>query len=193
MTWGTSLPARADFLVMDGELVYPPRDVYVGGATVVTGGEVAPFEAATPGGTAGVPTSFDLRGLTSEALRFGGMGTGYGQQTLPSRVIEVNQVNSFTTLAERDVTFVDGVPVDEDPALACVVPRAALTAGAPGSDSTDPYRPVVCLVAGFGLRHGGYATSFAHDSHNLFLLGRGRAAAHLAAPPVGGSALRRAG
>src|SRR5690606_19755912 len=91
--------ARADFLVMDGELAYPPRDVYVNGETVVTGGEVVPFEADTPAGPTGVRTSFDLRGLTAEALRFGGMGTGCGQQTLPSRVIEVNQVNSFTTLA----------------------------------------------------------------------------------------------
>jgi len=196
--------ARADFLVMDGELVYPPRDVYVNGEAVVTGGEVVPFKAETPGGPAGVRTSFGLRGVTADALRFG--GTGRGHRILRARVIEVNQVNSFTTLAERDVTFKDGVPEDQDLALACVIPRAALTVGAAGAAGatdgtgaagaaatgsaaagagvTDPYQPVVCLVAGFGLKHGGYATSFAHDSHNFFLLGRDPEAMHAALSAV---------
>lgn len=175
--------ARADFLVLEDALSYPPTHVYVGGEQVVQDGTVVPFEAVTPAGPAGVRTDFDLRGLTVDALRFGAStsgAAGAGSRSVQARVIEVNQVNSFTTLAERTVVLENGVPEDEDLALACVIPRAALTAGTPG----PAYEPVVCLVAGFGLTHGGYATSFAHDSHNFFLLGRDPEAMHAALSSV---------
>jgi adenine deaminase len=63
------------------------------------------------------------------------------------------------------VRVVDGAPVDDDLALALVIPRAALA-------GPLPERFPVGLVAGFGLARGGWASSFAHDSHNVFLFGR---------------------
>jgi len=79
--------------------------------------------------------------------------------------VVVNQVNSFTRLEERDVAVDDGVPADQDLALALVIPRAALR-------GLLPEHFEVCLVAGLGLGRGGWASSFAHDSHNVFVLGR---------------------
>jgi adenine deaminase len=81
----------------------------------------------------------------------------------------VNTTNSFTRLEERELDVVDGVPVAEDLALALVIPRAAL-------QGTWPKRFEVGLVAGLGLRRGAWASSFAHDSHNVFVLGRTPAA-----------------
>jgi adenine deaminase len=81
-------------------------------------------------------------------------------------VIEANDDNSFTTLSERDVELEDGVPLDPDLVLATVIPRAAARPGAPA------YSPVMVLIDGLGLSGGSYATTFAHDSHNIFVIGR---------------------
>lgn len=124
------------------------------------------LQATTPEGPQGVVTDFDLGELQPSDLLFAGGTTG----TVQARVIRVNQVNSFTTLEETQVELQNGVPVDGDLTLACVIPRAALTVGTEMFEAG--YKPIVCLVGGFGLKQGGYATSFAHDSHNFFLLGR---------------------
>ena len=65
------------------------------------------------------------------------------------------------------MAVVDGAPVDDDLALALVIPRAALATA-----DALPERFEVCVVAGFGLRRGAWASSFAHDSHNVFVFGR---------------------
>lgn len=181
--------AHADYLVTDGLAVYPPLETHVGGRLVARAGETV---AACS--TAGLPRSgqaYAAANVAREALGFGGheeradarhvahepRSTGgerssaaAARRTLRAivraRVITVNKVNSFTTLREADVELEDGVPTDPDIALACVVPRAALLPGA------GAYAPIVCLVAGTGLREGGYASTFAHDSHNVFLFGR---------------------
>jgi len=82
-----------------------------------------------------------------------------------ARVIVANPVTSYTRLEERDVQVQDGAPVDDDLALAVVIPRTALRGAL-------PERFTVGLVAGLGLRRGGWAATFAHDSHNVFALGR---------------------
>lgn len=158
--------ARADFVVTEALATYPPREVFVGGVrvaererTVVS--SVPTGEVPAP---AGLAQAFDGGWLRAASFGFG--GNGGGADRVRARVVVVNDVNSFTTLEERDVVLQDGVPLDEDLALACVLPRAALRPGAAG------HRPVVCLVAGLGVRHGAYATSFAHDSHNVFVVGR---------------------
>ncbi len=157
--------AKADFLVTDSLAAYPPRAVYVEGALVAADREVAITCHPDPLPTepAGLAQAFDAGALTAQELR---LTSAPGASHVVARVIEVNQVNSFTTLAERGVDLLDGVPVEDDLALAAVIPRASLRPGAGRA------RPVVTLVTGLGLRGGGYASTFAHDSHNVFVLGR---------------------
>ena len=172
--------ARADFLVCDGPAAYPPRQVYVGGVLVAEGGVMraacAPGAAAEP---AGLRPAFALGSLVEDDFRLdAGVAAGLdgargrspqgagARSRVRARVIVVQHANSLTGLEEREVELDGGVPTDPDLALATVLPRAALRPGA------APYRPVVGLVARLGLRRGGFATSFAHDSHNVFVLGR---------------------
>ncbi len=154
--------ARADWLVTDTLVAYPPRQVVVGGRVVAEAGRTLPFDAATPAPPA--TPGFGVRAVPAERL---GLPTGRGPATVRARVVVVDQVNSFTRLEERDVAVVDGAPIDDDLALALVIPRAALVDAA-----ALPERFEVGVVAGFGLRRGAWASSFAHDSHNVFVFGR---------------------
>jgi adenine deaminase len=152
---------HADYLVCDALGVWPPRQVVRGGAVVAGGGRVVPFAAETPADPLLV-TTFGVREVPEGLLA---LPTGPGRRTVRARVVVVNDVNSYTRLDQRDVAVDDGVPVDDDLALALVIPRAALRGPLPD-------RFEVGLVGGLGLRHGGWASSFAHDSHNVFVLGR---------------------
>jgi adenine deaminase len=169
---------HADYLVCNALGAWPPRQVVRAGAVVAGGGRVVPFAAETPADPL-LETAFGVREVPEGLLA---LPTGPGRRTVRARVIVVNDVNSYTRLEERDVAVDDGVPVDPDLALALVIPRAALSGSLPG-------RFEVCLVAGLGLSRGGWASSFAHDSHNVFVLGRspdGMAAALRAVLDAGG-------
>lgn len=152
---------RADYLVCEALDAFPPRQVVVAGEVVAEGGLARPFAAATPP-VPGETPALPARDLPERLLA---LPTGPGRATVRARVIVVNQVNSFTRLEERDVDVEDGVPTGDELALALVIPRAALR-------GPLPERFEVGLVAGLGLRRGGWASSFAHDSHNVFVLGR---------------------
>ncbi|MFO8150613.1 MAG: adenine deaminase C-terminal domain-containing protein [Trueperaceae bacterium] len=152
---------HADYLVCDALGVWPPRQVVRGGGVVAGGGRVVPFAAETPADPL-LATTFAVREVPEGLLA---LPTGPGRRSVRARVVVVNDVNSFTRLEERDVAIEDGVPVEPDLALALVIPRAALRGPLPASFE-------VCLVAGLGLRRGGWASTFAHDSHNVFVLGR---------------------
>jgi len=164
---------HADYLVGERLNAFPPRQVVRAGAVVAEAGRAAPIAAETPADPL-LATGFGVHEVPAERLA---LPTGRGRRTVRARVIVVNEVNSFTRLEERDVEVVDGVPLDTDLALAVVIPRASLRATPPaGLDLA------VGLVAGLGLQRGGWASSFAHDSHNVFVLGR--------APDAMASALR---
>ena len=152
---------HADYLVCDALNAWPPRQVVRGGTVVAGGGRVVPFAAETPDDPL-LATTFAVRDVPEDLLA---LATGRGRRTVRARVIVVNDVNSYTRLEERDVAVEDGVPVDDDLALALVIPRAALRGPLTA-------RFEVALVAGLGLLRGGWASSFAHDSHNVFVLGR---------------------
>ena len=154
--------ARADWLVTDAVAAYPPRQVVVGGRVVAEAGRARPIDAATPAPPATL--GFGVRAVPVERL---GLPTGPNRATVRARVVVVHPINSFTRLEERDLAVVDGAPVDDDLALALVIPRAALT-----TVDALPERFEVCVVAGFGLGRGAWASSFAHDSHNVFVFGR---------------------
>ena len=172
--------AKADFVVTRAAATFPATAVYVGGEQLVDNGRLIesiapPSVVTTP---EGVLESF-ASGLFDPTSFHFTMSDGSAR----ARVIVVNEVNSFTTLEEREVSFSGGRPTDSDITLATVIPRAATRLGA------SPYAPVICLVAGLGLQDGAYASSFAHDSHNVFVIGRdpeAMAAAFDAVMEVGG-------
>lgn len=174
---GTVTPgSMADFIVTPELAAYPPHRVYVAGHLVAEAGRTVVPSRPSPHPTpvAGLDERFDSSTFDASSLRFGHDRKAHGREgdgasgdtTVRARVIEANDENSFTTLSERDVTLRDGVPVDPGLALAAVIPRAAARPGA------EPFVPVVCLIAGLGLSSGAYATTFAHDSHNVFVVGR---------------------
>ena len=181
-TLGTITPgAKADFVVTQALASYPPTQVYVGGRLVARAGAltVDSIPAPEPAPIAGLVEEFDANAFDAADFKFGAHAGGVGDAVSGSpaggqaerlnvraRVIEANDENSFTTLAERDVTLEDGVPVDPGLVLATVIPRAAARPGA------APYQPVMVLIDGLGLTTGAYATTFAHDSHNIFVTGR---------------------
>ena len=166
---GTITPgAEADFVVTPALATYPPSTVYVAGRLVATAGTtvVPSLPSPQPQDVAGLVESFDARKFGAGAFRFSGRETAPAagderRQRLRARVIEANDENSFTTLAERDVDFEEGAPVDPGLVMATVIPRATARPGA------APYTPVMVLIAGLGLSSGAYATTFAHDSHNV--------------------------
>lgn len=166
---------RADFLLCPALDRFPPRYVYVEGIRVAEDGRPnfsAPavalpqplaekgrlVSAASPGSVVR-----EVDPVPPELFRV--RKAGFGKARALVRAVRVNEVNTFTTLEERWVTLVDGVPEEaEDLVMASVIPRAALKAGRPDSMA-------VGFVAGLHLRSGAFATSFAHDSHNLFVVG----------------------
>ena len=90
-------------------------------------------------------------------------------------VLRANTRNTFTVLEPQPVAFEQGWPQDED-ADDVVNTVAVFTRQGSGP-------PGLGLLRGFGLRAGAFASTLAHDSHNLLVVGRSRtdmlAAAHL--------------
>lgn len=171
---GTLTPgAHADFVVTTALATYPPSRVYVAGRLVARDGKtvVPSLASPAPAAVAGLVERFDAGKFGAHAFGFATSadrrpGVADGRVRLRARVIEANDENSFTKLSERDVDIADGVPLDPGLVLATVIPRATARPGAPD------YSPVMVLVGGLGLDSGAYATTFAHDSHNLFVIGR---------------------
>ncbi|HET8986720.1 MAG TPA: adenine deaminase C-terminal domain-containing protein, partial [Trueperaceae bacterium] len=174
---GTITPgAHADFVVTPTLATYPPSRVYVAGQLVAQDGTtiVASVPSPRPRAVPGLVETFAAGAFDASAFRFvaplrGATVLGAGRVSVRARVIEANDENSFTTLSERDVEIADGVPLDPDLVLATVIPRAAARPGAAA------YSPVMVLIDGLGLKSGSYATTFAHDSHNIFVIGRSTA------------------
>jgi len=152
---------QADFLVMDDVTAFPPQLVFRGGERVAEGGRARPVAVETPNAPF-LASPYRVEHVPAE--RFA-LPTGPGERDVRARVIAVNQVNSFTTLDERLVHVSDGVPRDDDLVLATVIPRASLADAA-------PERLEIGLVSGLGLERGAWAATFAHDSHNVLVLGR---------------------
>lgn len=93
-------------------------------------------------------------------------------------VIVTNNVNSLTTLEYRKVKICDGFPArDEAAAVLSVIVRHSRETTelkveqGESASGTEP-RGASCLITGFGLRTGALASSVAHDSHNLLVMGK---------------------
>jgi adenine deaminase len=160
----------ADFFI-SGDTMFPPERVYVAGTCVAERGELTVDLPATPQRPALTTTSFVNTDLPSDFFRLS------DEPQVRANVIRVNDSNTFTTLETRDITLKDGVPQADDIVMGVVIARDTL-------QHPLPERGALTLVAGLGLSKGAYASTFAHDSHNVFVLGKSAAAMRQAARAV---------
>ncbi|MBN2472163.1 MAG: adenine deaminase [Anaerolineae bacterium] len=170
---------RADFLLMDDLTAFPPEAVYVKGQPVAARGA---FTASLPAQPPPLPDYPAVPGpLGEDAFRF----TGMQGATLTANVVTLeNDRNSLTGLARRAIRLDEtGAPVFErGDGLALV-----------GVFARDGSSAALGFLQGAGLNAGAFASSLAHDSHNLFVIGRDprsmAAAAHIVWEQGGGLAV----
>jgi len=158
---------NADFMVMDELAAFPPRQVYVRGNRVAEDGKYlaadSPAPAAPPTGHS-IPGPFspnDFKFVTHLTQPSPYQGEGKGGVTANAVVVK-SDVTSFTQLEKISVRVQDGfAKFSDNDSLALV----AVIARNRSSQS-------VGVIKDLGLHHGAVATSFAHDSHNLLVVGR---------------------
>ena len=148
----------ADFLVMDDITAFPPAQVFIGGQPVARAGGMAgaitrenPAQADYPG----IPGSFAPADFKLDSQ--GACGS-VGAQVVALQ----NKHSTLTKLEQRAVRLQDGQVLfqeDDGLALASVIAR-------------NKSSRTVGLIANTGLRDGAWASSVAHDCHNLLVIGR---------------------
>ena len=161
---------RADFLVMDDLAAFPPAQVFVGGQLVAKAGAMA--AAITRGNPAqpdylGIPGPFSADDFKLD--REGASGSVVAQV-----VALQNRHSTLTDLEQKVMPLQDGhaqFEEDDGLALASVIAR-------------DESSRTVGLVANTGLRRGAWASSVAHDCHNLLVIGRSPEAMAMAANAI---------
>ena len=156
---GAIAPGKlADFLVMDDISAFPPAQVFVGGQLVADAGDMV--ASITRGNPAqpdypGIPHSFAPGDFKLDSDGGGG--------SVQAQVVALQDKHStLTNLDQMAVRLQDGHAQfqDEDGlALASVIAR-------------DESSRTVGLIANSGLRQGAWASSVAHDCHNLLVIGR---------------------
>lgn len=148
----------ADFLVMDDIAAFPPAQVFVGGQAVAGAGAmtttIARDNPALPN-YPGIPGSF-----TADDFR---LESGGGSGSVGAAVVALqNRHSTLTELQQKAVRLQDGhalLQEDDGLALAAVIAR-------------DESSRTVGLIANTGLKRGAWASSVAHDCHNLLVIGR---------------------
>ena len=147
---------RADVLILDDLERFTPAVVIAGGRIVARSGQASPFAAATA--PAWVTQSMNAAPLAPADLALAAPAGG-----AEVRAIGMVPGQLLTTAVAVAPRVLDGV-VTADPArdLAklAVVERHASSG-----------RVGVGLVHGFGLRAGAFASTVAHDAHNLVVVG----------------------
>lgn len=161
---------RADFLIMDTLDAFPPRQVFADGELVAEGGrmvqDIPPTQPTIPD-YPGIPGSFTVGDFRLDA-------NGRNGVVQASVVTLQNKLTTLTQLEQLEVMLTDGHPVfesDDDLALAAVIARNR-------SSST------IGVIKNTGLTQGAWASSVAHDCHNLLVIGREPAAMAIAANMV---------
>ncbi len=148
----------ADFLVMDDINAFPPAQVFVGGQPVAGAGAMAaaitrenPAQPDYPG----IPGSFAADDFKLDSNGVSG--------SVRAQVVALHDKQStLTKLEQMAVTLQDGQVLfqeDDGLALASVIAR-------------DESSRTVGLIANTGLKQGAWASSVAHDCHNLLVIGR---------------------
>jgi len=154
----------ADFLVLEGPGLFPPRTVYVGGRKVAEEGELI-----APVGSPGPPLPSNLcydRFVPEDFLVKLDL-----QECLANVVSVQSEDNTLTDLERVPVRLKGGRVVlgpEDDLALIAVFSRDG------SSRSTG-------VVKDLGLKRGAFASTFSHDAHNLLVVGRSPEAMALAA------------
>jgi adenine deaminase len=150
---------RADFMLMDDLTVFPPDEVFVDGERVAAAGQVIacewpelpPLPPSPP-----VPVVMDADVLRLDPADKPASGV------MANVVVLENKRNTLTTLEQRRIPLRDGYAVFEDGDALNLVAVVARD----GSSRT------VGIIKNTGIRRGAFATSLAHDSHNLLIVGR---------------------
>ncbi len=160
----------ADFLVMDDLVDFPPAQVYVSGQPVAGAGAMGaaitrenPAQPSYPG----IPGPFAADDFQLDR-------NGGGGSVAASVVALQNRRSTLTDLEQVSVRLQDGHVLfqeDDGLALASVIARDASSRS-------------VGLIANTGLREGAWASSVAHDCHNLLVIGRSPGAMAIAANEV---------
>ena len=156
---GAIAPGKlADFLVMDDITAFPPAQVFVGGQPVAGAGAMAaaitrenPAQPDYPG----IPGSFAHGDFKLDSNGASG--------SVEAQVVALQDRHStLTKLEQKTVLMQDGHALFQENdglALASVIAR-------------DKSSRTVGLIANTGLRQGAWASSVAHDCHNLLVIGR---------------------
>lgn len=151
---------RADFCVMDELAAFPPREVFVGGEHIASEGRlVACHLPASPA----MPASVKLPGpFAREDFLLNDTRTSHiphNDSIIANAVVVKHATTSLTDLERVPVRLENGAPeLDDTLALVAVIAR-------------DGSSKSIGIVKDFGLRAGAVASSFAHDSHNLLVVG----------------------
>jgi adenine deaminase len=147
---------RADFLLMDDLTAFPPERVYVQGKPVATGGKIT---APQPNTLPPLPDFPGVPGpLTPDDFRIADPDI---KAVVANVLVLDNDLNSLTRLEQQAVTLRDGHPVFE---TGVPLNRIAVFAR-DGSSRT------VGLIKDTHMQVGAFASSLAHDSHNLLVIG----------------------
>src|SRR5215218_3975743 len=145
---------RADLVVLDELETFMPACVFKDGRLVAAGGAAQPFAAA--------PIAERLLStMRSSAVPADGFAIPAESRRV--RVIEIIPGQLITHAREEEPTIRDGAIVanpERDVAKIAVVERHHAT-GRIGKG----------LVRGFGLRSGAFASTVAHDAHNVVIVG----------------------
>ncbi len=154
---------RADFWRTRNLEAPKPTSVYVEGRLVAQAGRVVEGAIPLMGASPLTLTAPPIPGpLSTEDVRL--MSDPLDGSQIPVRAIELlNDASSLTGLAEISVDIRDGHPQfadDEDLCVLGVFSRSA------------PQSRAIAILKGFGLMKGGAASSVAHDTHNLIVVGR---------------------
>ena len=160
----------ADFLAMDEIGAFPPAQVFVGGREVAGAGAMT---AAITRENPALPDYPSIPGsFAADDFKLDQEGADGGVQ---AQVVALQDRQSTLTKLERmSVNLRDGhaqFQADDGLALAAVIAR-------------DESSRTVGLIANTGLRQGAWASSVAHDCHNLLVIGRSPAAMARAANAV---------
>lgn len=150
---------RADFMIMNDLAAFPPAEVFIDGQRVASEGRIAvqnwpklpPIPDAPP-----VPAN-----LRHQDFRL--VPAGNGGDTVRANVVVIdNERNTLTQLERQSVRLEDGYAVFSEGDglnLIAVIARNLLSR-------------TVGLIRNANLTRGAFASSLAHDSHNLLLIGR---------------------
>lgn len=150
---------RADCMVMDDLGAFPPREVFIDGRRVALEGEMLAHDwPELPPLPDFPPVPGDLE---REDFRLALPGEA-GDAARANVVVLDNEYNTLTRLSQQSVPLRDGyAALAEGDGLSLVAVIAR-----------DRSSQAVGLIQRTNLRRGAFATSLAHDSHNLLVIGR---------------------